>query len=200
MPLRGPFLSGALGSISSLQAILRWAKAGAGDPVVVLGPLWLGVTLAAELRVLMLVATDDHAAVKRARRRALKAGRVFEIAVGGAEVPLRPRSVGTMVVENAAGLDAVAAARWLEALVPSLRPGGRLIAADATSDVAAMARVSGTFLSVSLVGLTQEQPRDGVVLTVAHAPDARVMAARFAPAPAPPPAPAPASGPSLASG
>ena len=78
MPLRGPFLSGALGSIASLQAILRWAKAGAGDPVVVLGPLWLGVTLAAELRVLMLVATDDHAAVKRARRRALKAGRVFE--------------------------------------------------------------------------------------------------------------------------
>jgi hypothetical protein len=181
MPLRGPFLSGALGSTTSLAAILRWAKGEGSEPVVVLGPLWLGVTLAAEVRVMMLVASDDHAAVKRARRRALKAGRVFEIAVGGAEVPLRPRSVGTMVVENTAGLDAVAAARWIEALVPSLRPGGRLIAADATADVAAMARVSGTFLAASLVGLIQELPRDGVVLTVAQAPDARVMAARYAP-------------------
>jgi hypothetical protein len=181
MPLRGPFLSGALGSTPSLEAILRWARLAERDPVVVLGPLWMGVTLAAELRVVMLVATDDHAAVKRARRRAIKAGRAFEIAVGGAEVPLRPRSVGAMIVENAAGLDAVAAARWIEALVPSLRPGGRLIAADATSDVAAMARLSGTFLSAALVELTQEQPKDGVVLTVAQAPDARVMAARYAP-------------------
>ena len=174
-------MSGALGSTLSLDAILRWAKPAGSDPVVVLGPLWMGVTLAAELRVLMLVATDDHAAVKRARRRAHKAGRAFEVAVGGAEVPLCPRSVGAMIVENAAGLDAVAAARWIEALVPSLRPGGRLIAADATNDVAAMARVAGTFLSAALVGLTQEQPRDGVVLTVAQAPDARVMAARYSP-------------------
>jgi len=48
----------------------------------------------------------------------------------------------------------------------------------------AMARVSGTFLSAALIGLTQEQPRDGVVLTVAQAPDARVMSARYAPGPA----------------
>jgi hypothetical protein len=176
--MRGPFLSGALGSAASLDAILRWAKG--ADPVVVLGPLWLGVTLAAELRVVMLVATDDRAAVKRARRRAHKAGRAFEIAIGGAEVPVRPRSVGAMIVENVAGLDAAAARLWIEALVPGLRPGGRLIAADATGDVAAMARVSGTFLSAALVGLTQELPRDGVVLTVGQAPDARVMSARFA--------------------
>ena len=191
MRLRGPFLSGALGSTPALEAILRWARPAGRDPVVVLGPLWMGVTLAAELRVVMLVATDDHAAVKRARRRAIKMGRAFEVAVGGSEVPLRPRSVGAMIVENAAGLDAVAAARWIEALVPSLRPGGRLIAADATSDVAAMARVSGTFLSAALVELTQEQPKDGVVLTVAQAPDARVMAARYAPLTAPAPAGAP---------
>ena len=63
-----------------------------------------------------------------------------------------------------------------------------------------MARVSGTFLSASLVGLTQEQPRDGVVLTVAHAPDARVMAARYAPVPAPAPTPAPEPAPEPASG
>ena len=146
---------------------------------MILGPLWLGVTLAAELRVLMLVATDDHPAVKRARRRAHKAGRAFEVAVGGAEVPLRPGSVGVMIVENVAGLDAAAARLWMEALLPGLRPGGRLIAADATSDVAAMARVSGTFLSAALIGVTQEQPREGLVLTIAEAPDARIMAARY---------------------
>ncbi len=177
-PMRGPLLSGALGSTASLTAIAGRAQGAA--PVVVLGPLWLGVTLSTELRVLMLVASDDHAAVKRARRRALKAGRAFEVAVGGAEVPLQPRSVGAMIIENVAGLEPAAAARWIEALVPSLRPGGRLIAADATGDPAAMARVSATFLSAALVGLTQEMPRDGVVLTVAQAPDARVMAARFA--------------------
>ncbi len=71
-PMRGPLLSGALGSTASLTAIARRARD--ADPVVVLGPLWLGVTLAAELRVLMLVASDDHAAVKRARRRAHQGG------------------------------------------------------------------------------------------------------------------------------
>ena len=141
------------------------------------------MTLSAALPVVMLVATDDRSAVKRARRRAHKAGRAFEIAIGGAEVPLRPSTVGAMIVENVSGLDAAAARRWIEALVPGLRPGGRLIAVDATSDVAAMARVSGTFLSASLIGLTQETPRDGVVLTVGAAPDARIMAARFSPAP-----------------
>lgn len=175
--MRGPLLSGALGSAASLGALLRWS-AGA-DPVVVLGPLWMGETLAAERRVLMLVATDDHPAVKRARRRAHKAGRAFEVAVGGGELPLRPRSVGAMIVENMAGLDPAAATRWIAALVPSLRPGGRLIAADATSSPPAMARIAGTFLAAALVGLIQERPREGVVLTVGQAPDARVMSARF---------------------
>jgi hypothetical protein len=184
-PMRGPLLSGALGSAAALDALLRWAKP--ADPVVVLGPLWLGETLAAELRVVMLVATDDRAAVKRARRRAQKAGHAFEIAIGGAEVPLRPRAVSALIVENVTGLDAAAAARWITALVPCLHPGGRLIAADATSEPAAMARVSGTFLAAALVGLSQEQPRDGVVLTIGQAPDAHVMAARFdAAAPLPP--------------
>jgi len=43
-PMRGPLLSCALGSTTSLAAIARRAKD--ADPVVVLGPLWLGVTLA----------------------------------------------------------------------------------------------------------------------------------------------------------
>jgi hypothetical protein len=177
-PMRGPLLSGVLGSAASLGALLRWAKG--ADPVVVLGPLWLGETLAAELSVLMLVATDDRPAVKRARRRAQRAGRAFEVALGAAELPLRPRSVGAMIVENVVGLDPAAAARWLATLVPSLRPGGRLIAADATDSPPALARVAGAFLGAALIGLVQEQPRDGVVLTVGEAPDERIMSARFA--------------------
>src|SRR2546429_7788860 len=129
--MRGPLLSGALGSASALEALLPWIRS--PDPVVVLGPLWLGEALAAELRVLMLIASDDRQVVKRARRRAHRAGRALEIALGGAEVPLRPGSVGVMVVENVAGLDQGAAAKWIAALVPCLRPGGRLVAADATS-------------------------------------------------------------------
>ncbi|HET6281659.1 MAG TPA: hypothetical protein VFH73_11855 [Polyangia bacterium] len=175
--MRGPLLSGAVGSAASLQAVVRWA-AGA-QPVVVLGPLWLGETLAQALKVVMLVEADDRASVKRARRRAVKAGRALEIALAGAELPMPLRSVSALVVENVAGLEAAAAANWLGALVPTLRPGGRLIAVDATSSTSAMARVAGVFLASSLIGLIQERPRDGVVLTVGMAPSAAVMAARF---------------------
>ena len=176
-PMRGPLLSGALGSAAALEALLRWVRK--DQPAVVLGPLWLGETLAAELPILMLVATDDHAAVRRARRRAQRAGRPLEIAVGGGELPLGASSVATIVAENVAGLDAAAAAGWIASLAACLRPGGRLVAADATGSSSAMARVAGTFLGAALTGITQEQPRDGVLLTVGEAPDARIQAARF---------------------
>jgi hypothetical protein len=175
--VRGPLLSGAIGSTASLQAIVRWAE-GPG-PVVVLGPLWLGETLAAALKVVMLVEADDRASVRRARRRAAKARHALEIALAGAELPVRPRSVGALVVENVAGLDGAAAGKWLTALVPALRPGGRLIAVDGTASTDAMARVAGVFLASSLIGLVQERPRDGVVLTVGVAPSDAVLAARF---------------------
>jgi SAM-dependent methyltransferase len=176
--MRGPLLSGALGSATSLEALLRWAKK--DQPAVVLGPLWLGEALAEALPILLLVATDDRSAVKRARRRAQRAGRTLEIAIGGGELPLAPSSVATIVAENVAGLDAAAAASWIASLSACLRPGGRLVAADATGSASAMARVSGTFLAAALVGITQELPRDGALLTVGEAPDARVQAARFA--------------------
>ena len=175
--MRGPLLSGALGSATTLDALLRWVRR--DQPAVVLGPLWLGETLADALPILMLVATDDHAAVKRARRRAQRAGRALEIAVGGGELPLGPASVGTIIVENVAGLDATAAASWIASLAACLRPGGRLVAADATGSSSAMARVSGVFLGAALIGITQELPRDGALLTIGEAPTRPVQAARF---------------------
>jgi hypothetical protein len=175
--MRGPLLSGAIGSAASLGAIVRWAVG--AEPVVVLGPLWLGETLAQACKVVMLVEADDRASVKRARRRAVKAGRALEIALAGAELPMPLGSVSALVVENVAGLEAAAAEKWLAALVPTLRPGGRLIAVDATASTGAMARVAGVFLASSLMGLIQERPRDGVALTVGVAPSAAIMAARF---------------------
>ncbi|HXI60818.1 MAG TPA: hypothetical protein VNO55_32385 [Polyangia bacterium] len=178
--MRGPLLSGPLGSAACLDAIVRWAGTDApSQPVVLSGPLWLGETLSEALPVVMLVEGEDRPGVKRTRRRAGRAGRRFEVALAGAELPLRPRSLGALVIENVAGLEAAAASAWLVALTPLLRPGGRLIAADATASDTAMARVAAAFLSASLIELVQERPREGVVLTVGRAPAAAIMAIRF---------------------
>lgn len=175
--MRGPLLSGPLGSAASLDAIARWIAG--QSPVVVLGPVWLAETLAAVTPVLFLDEPDDRRVLVRARRRAVKASRPLSLGMAGAEVPLRPGSLGALVVENVAGLSTEDAARWVAALVPCLRPGGRLVAVDATGSPGAAARVAGVFLSGALIGLTQEWPRDGVVLTVGAAPAAAVVAARF---------------------
>ena len=148
-------------------------------PVVVLGPVWLAETLAVTAPVTFLDEPDDRRVLLRARRRADKAAKPLGIAIAGADLPLRRASLGALVIENAGGLPADEAERWVAALVPCLRPGGRLVAVDATPSTAVAARVSGVFLSAALVELTQEWPRDGVVFTVGTAPVAAVVEARF---------------------
>jgi hypothetical protein len=175
--MRGPLLSGPLGSAASITALERWTI-GVG-PVVVLGPVWLAETLAASATVLFLDEPDDRRVLVRARKRAVKASKPLTIAVAGAEVPLRPGTLGALVIENAAGLSAEEAGRWVGALVPCLKPGGRLIAVDATTSPDAAARVAGVFLSATLVELTQEWPREGVVITAGLAPTAAIIEARF---------------------
>jgi hypothetical protein len=175
--MRGPLLSGPLGSAASLAALTRWV-AGTG-PVVVLGPVWLAEALAVAAPILFLDEPDDRRVLVRARRRAQKASRQLTLGLAGAEVPVRAGSVGALVVENVAGLGADEAAQWMASLVPCLRPGGRLVAVDATASHAAAARVAGVFLSAALIELIQEWPRDGVVLTVGAAPSTAVVAARF---------------------
>ena len=129
-PMRGPLLSGPLGSAASLAALGRWLDG--VRPVVVLGPVWLAETLAATTPVTFLDEPDDRRVLVRARRRADKAGKPLAIGIAGAELPLARASLGALVIENAAGLPADEAERWVEALAPCLRPGGRLIAVDAT--------------------------------------------------------------------
>ena len=178
MAVKGPLLSGALGSAPTLAAVLRWTEGRA--PVAVIGPPWLGDAIATASRTLVLVEPEVRPIALRARRRAHKQNRGLDVALAGAELPLGRSVLPALVVENVGGLQPDEAARWLAALVPVLRPGGRLIAADATSSTAAAARVAGAFLSAALTDIVQEWPRDGALLTVGAAPTSSVIEARFA--------------------
>jgi SAM-dependent methyltransferase len=147
--------------------------------VVVLGPPWLGNAVANGGRTLVVVEAATRPTALRAQRRARKEQRPLDVAIAAGELPFRRGSLSAIVVENVAGLPAADAARWLEALVPCLRPGGRLIAADATASTDAAARVSGCFLSVSLTNIVQEWPREGALLTIGASPPPAVVMARL---------------------
>ena len=175
--MRGPLLSGPLGTTQTLEALVRWTKDRA--PVAVLGPPWLGDALAKAGPALLLVEAPVRPQAVRARRRAQREKRPLHVALAGGALPFRPRALGALVAENVAGLGDEDAAHWLAGLVPALRPGGRLIAADATSSTAAAARVAGAFLSAALTDIVQEWPREGAVLTIGVAPAPSVVAARF---------------------
>jgi hypothetical protein len=182
--MRGPLLSGPLGSQPSIEALLRWTAPAPGAapdpaPVVVLGPPWLGAALAGGGRTLLLVEREARPQALRAARRARKETRPLDVALAAADLPFRPGTLSSLVVENVAGLPPEEGERWIAALAPMLRPGGRLIAADATSSDAAAARVAGHFLAAAMTEIVQERPRDGAVLTVGVAPVASVVAARF---------------------
>ena len=181
MGVKGPLLSGALGSAPTLAAVLRWTEGRA--PVVVIGPPWLGDAVATSGRVLVLVEPETRPIAMRVRRRAHKQQRALDVALAAAELPLGRGVLPALVVENVGGLRDDEATRWLAALVPCLRPGGRLIAADATSSKGAAARVAGAFLSAALTEIIQEWPRDGALLTIGVAPTSSVIDARFSDAP-----------------
>ncbi len=101
------------------------------------------------------------------------------MALAAAELPFGRGTLSALVVENVAGLPPAEGERWIAALMPLLRPGGRLIAADATSSDVAAAHVAGAFLAAALLDIVQEWPREGAVLTVGIAPSTSVTAARF---------------------
>jgi hypothetical protein len=189
--MRGPLLSGPLGSQPTLEALLRLtqipgtevltsaAKGTDGAPVVVLGPPWLGAAMARGGRTLLLVERELRPQALRVHRRARKESQPLDVALAAAELPFGRGTLSALVVENVAGLPPAEGERWIAALMPLLRPGGRLIAADATSSDAAAARVAGSFLAAALLQIVQEWPREGAVLTVGVAPAAAITAARF---------------------
>jgi len=110
----------------------------------VLGPPWLAAAIAREARALVLVESAARPLALRTLRRARRDQRPLDVALAAGELPLRRGAVSALVIENVAGLPAEDAARWLGALCPCLRPGGRIIAADATSsDAAAQIHMGG---------------------------------------------------------
>ncbi len=173
MAVKGPLLSGALGSAPTLAAVLRWTEGRA--PVVVIGPPWLGDAIATTGRALVLVEPETRPIAVRARRRAHKQNRALDVALAGAELPLGRPVFPRWWSRTSAACRTTRPPRWLAALVPCLRPGGRLIAADATSSTAAAARVAGAFLSAALTEIVQEWPRDGALLTIGVAPTSSVI-------------------------
>jgi hypothetical protein len=175
--VRGPLFSGPLGGAAVIEAILRRLR-GVGSAVVI-GPLWLGETLSAEIPTVLLVEPEERDRARRVARRAATAGRRLTVAVAGVDLPLHRGTVDAVLIESVATLDTPAAKEWLSSLIPTLRAGGRLIAADVTDDPVEEARLSGLWLASALTHIVQERPRDGVVLTAGHAPSEALVRARF---------------------
>ena len=172
--------------LDALLVRLRGAGNAPGDApatapamTAVIGPLWLGETLSAEIPVVLLIEPEERARARRIARRAAAAGRRLTIVVAGVDLPLATGMADAVLIDSAAALVPEALARWTEVLVPVLKPDGLLIAADVTDDPAVEARLAGQFLGAALTGIAQERPRDGVVLTMGRAPAAELSRARF---------------------
>lgn len=136
---------------------------------MVLSSLWVASALAEEIPVIVLVEPD----VRRAARRALARGSGtpgnLSVLTAAEDVPLRPGSVGTLVVESLTDIDDADARAFVAGLVPVLRPAGLLVSLDPTKDPTVEARVAGTFLSAALYDIAQERPREGALLTLGRA-------------------------------
>ncbi len=177
--MRGPLLSGALGSPATLGRVTTLLDEHA--PVVVLSALWLAETLATEMPILALVEQDKRTAAVRAQRRARKQGHPLSIMVAGSEVPLGKHSVGALLVDALVDIEEPSAATdLLLGLLPVLKPDGLVLSLDPTKSPALEARVAEIFLAASLADIRQLRPRDGALLTVGRAPQPAIVVARTA--------------------
>jgi hypothetical protein len=175
--MRGPLLSGALGSPATLDRVCSLLQG--HEPIVVLSALWLAETLATDLPILALVEEDKRSAAVRAVKRANKAGRRLMVVSAGEDVPLRRGTVGAILIENLMEVEDLAAAEeLLVGLLPALRPDGVIGSLDATKSQEVEARVSGLFLAAALTRIAQFRPREGALLTLGSAPSPTIIAAR----------------------
>jgi SAM-dependent methyltransferase len=178
--MRGPLLSGTLGSQATLARVCSLVRE--RSPVVVLSTLWLAEALATEMPILALVEEDKRAAALRSQKKARKTGLPLTIVMAASELPLASESVAAVLVDSLIDIEEPsAAAELLLGILPTLQPGGIVVSLDATKNPELEARVSGMFLAASLVHIEQMRPRDGALLTVAQAPHPAVTAARLRP-------------------
>ncbi|MGD0837693.1 MAG: hypothetical protein ABSB49_13705 [Polyangia bacterium] len=176
--MRGPLLSGTLGSQATLAQVCALVREHA--PVLVLSSLWLAETLASEMPVLALVEENRRASALRAKKRAGKLGLPLNLALAAADLPLAPASIGAALLDSLIDIeDENAAADLLLGLLPALQPGGMVIALDATKKPDLESRIAKIFLAASLTAIAQKRPRDGALVTVGCAPHPTVIAARL---------------------
>jgi hypothetical protein len=176
--MRGPLLSGALGSPATLGRVCSLVRD--HSPVVVLSTLWLAETLAAEFPILALVEEEKRGSAVRAQRKARKQGLPLSVMVAASEVPLAKNAVGAILLDSLVDIEEEGAASdLLLGLLPALKPGGIVVSLDATRSPALEARVAGIFLAASLAHITQLRPREGALLTAGHAPHPSITAARM---------------------
>jgi len=181
--MRGPLLSGPLGSAATLDRVCRLLQE--HQPVVVLSALWLAETLAGSFPVLALVEEDKRSAALRAVRRASRSANRLLVVSAGEDVPLGRGVVGAILVENLMDVEDQAAAEdLLVGLLPALRPDGVVASLDATKHQETEARLAALFLAAALTGISQVRPREGALLTIGSAPAQAVTAVRAARTPA----------------
>jgi hypothetical protein len=146
---------------------------------VVLSALWLAETVSREVPVTAFIEADKRRGARRVVRRAAKAGKKLLVAAAGEELPVGIGSAGCVLVESLSEIaDDDQAAEFLVRVTRGLRPGGLVVALDATKNAVTEARLAGLFLSAALVGIAQERPRDGALLTIGAPAPAAVLAGR----------------------
>ena len=173
--MRGPLLSGPLGSAATLARVCQIARE--RPPVIVLGALWLGQALAAEVPVTVLIEPDKRRAAVRALRRSQRKGARLTVLAAGEQIPFGPGSAGCILLDRVAEIaEGPATTGFLGRLAGVLRSEGVIVALDATRSRPAEARLAELFLAASLTRITQERPRDGALLTIGGRTPAEVLA------------------------
>jgi hypothetical protein len=186
--MRGPLLSGPVGSAVTLGRLGEIVRS-QGPTVVVRSP-WLGLTLASEIPVVTVLPAEARSAARRRRRRK-NAGQPPSIfVIGGATLPLQPGAAGSLVVTDLAEIEPAALVPYLVDTAALVRPAGIFVALDRTKDPVTEARLAGALLAAGFLGIVQERPREGALLTRANPPPPSVraiLAEAVRPLPPPPP-------------
>lgn len=174
--MRGPLLSGAVGSAVTLQRLYEILEP--RQPAVVLSALWLAEALARKLPLIVVIEPDKVRAARRLLKRQTGAGRPL-LMMAAEHLPLTPQSIGAIVVEGLIDIeDDGDGAIFLAGLLPALRTDGVVVSLDATKQPAVEGRLGNLFLAAALTGIVQERPREGALLTIGRAPPPLVVAAR----------------------
>jgi hypothetical protein len=172
--MRGPLLSGAVGSAVTLRRLSEMVRGHA--PVVVIRSPWLALTLSSEIPVLGVLPREALVAARRRRRRK-NAGPPSQFVLAGGPLPLASGGAGALVVPDLAEVPPPELVPLLLQLAGLIRPEGRLIGIDRTKDTAVEARLAGALLTSGFTGIVQQRPREGALLSHGRPPPAAVRLA-----------------------